>query len=344
MLLTGCFSSDENQNAAEKPVLVKTYPISEASLPSRTFPGALSATRSADLAFEVGGVVEEIFVQVGDRVTAGQALAKLDPRDYQSRLLAARAEAERAAADAERGRLLLEQNAMAPARVEALRALADATAASLAQAEKAVEDTTLRAPFDGLVAAKFFDGFASLAPKTLAFRIHDLSAFSVAIDLPQTLVLAVQRRIGSDAAARGEAVFTAHFNDSIASETTGLPLTIRSFSTDPDPRTGTYQFKLNLPAPDDLRLLPGMTCTVRVTLKTGAGEAVTVPPSAVGTDAAGKPLAWVINAEGRAEARSITVGALTEAGLVVAEGLNPGDTVITTGLNQLTPGKLVKPF
>jgi RND family efflux transporter MFP subunit len=343
LLLCSACSPRNEPPAAEPPALVKTHRIAAAAAPSRTFPGNLSAHRSADLAFEIGGVVQELLADTGARVEPGQPLARLDARDFESRLLAARAEASRAGTDAERARALLAQNAIAPARVDALAAAAEAAAAALAQAQKAFDDATLRAPFAGVVAARFVDRFASIQPKTLAYRVHDLSAFTVAIDLPQSLVLASQRRERSTGATIENVSFTAHFNDPSASAA-GHPLHVNSFSTDPDPRTGTYRFELTLPAPPDLVLLPGMSCTVRITLPAPPAGQVLVPPSAVATDAAKGPVAWVVDGESRARPRPVTLGALTAQGLVVSSGLAPGEVVITAGLAQLTPGRAVRPL
>lgn len=330
-------------SAAEAPARVKTHLIAATAAPSRTFPGNLSAHRSADLAFEIGGVVQELLADTGARVEPGQSLARLDTRDLQSRLAAATAEASRARTDAERAQTLLAQNALAPARAEALAAAAEAATATLDQAKKALDDATLRAPFAGVVAAKFVDAFASIQPKTLAYRVHDLSAFTVAIDLPQALVLASQRRERATGATAETVSFTAHVNDPAAA-TAGYPLRVSSFSTDPDPRTGTYRFELTLPAPGDVVLLPGMSCTVRITLPAPAAGQVFVPPAAVTTGTGSAPVAWVIDAEGRAQPRPVTVGALTAQGLVVTSGLAPGEVVITAGLAQLTPGRAVRPL
>jgi membrane fusion protein, multidrug efflux system len=336
-LLPACSRPPATETAAP-PATVRTHRISQLDTQFREFPGLISAHRSADVAFEVGGVVAEVLADTGSRVTSGQALARLDARDFESRRLAAQADADRTRIDLQRGEGLLAEQAIAPARVDAFRAAADAARSTLEQATKAVDDTTVRSPIDGIVAAKFVDQYGSVQPKSLAFRIHDLREFTVAIDLPQALVLATQRRA---AASDGNAHrFTAHFSHPAAAGA-GYPLTISSFSSDPDPRTGTYRFELNLPGPDGLVLLPGMSCTVRITANSRPGQ-VLVPTSAVTTNADRQPVVWVMDEAGRAQPREVTLGELHAGGQVVTAGLQNGEVIITAGLNQLRPGLPVR--
>jgi membrane fusion protein, multidrug efflux system len=336
-LLPACSRPPAAETVAP-PVTVRTHRVTHLDTQFREFPGLLSAHQSADVAFELGGVVADVLAETGDRVTAGQALARLDARDFESRRVAAQADANRTRIDLQRGEGLLAENAIAPARVDAFRAAADAARSTLEQATKALDDTTVRSPINGIVAAKFVDQYGSVQPKALAFRIHDLRAFTVAIDLPQALVLATQR--GPAAGKQNQPSFTAHFSNSAAGAD-GYALSVNSFSSDPDPRTGTYRFELNLPAPDGLVLLPGMSCTVRITASARPGQ-VLVPPSAVTTDAAQQPLVWVVDDEGRAQPREVTLGELKAGGQVVTAGLQNGDVIITAGLNQLRAGLPVR--
>jgi RND family efflux transporter MFP subunit len=338
--LCACSPRADEAGPVETAPLVRTFRVERATVPEREFPGLLSANRTADIAFEVSGVVATVLVETGSRVEAGTPLARLDARDFESRVQAARAEATRARGDAERAQTLLAQEAIAPARAEALVTAALAAEAALQQAQKALEDTVVKAPFAGIVAARFVDAFESVQPKAVAFRVYDLTQFTVAIDLPQALVLASQHRRTADI----EAVrFTSHFNAPGAAEE-GYPLTVGTFSADPDPRTGSYRFELKLPPPEGLFVLPGMSCRVRIAFDEGMEGAVRVPPAAVGTDASGSPIVWVLDAEGRVRPQPVDLGEPTADGLIVERGVATGDVVVTSGLGQLTAGTLVRPL
>ena len=86
---------------------VKTVMVEEAAGMMRNFPASIESSRRVDLAFRVPGKLSDLLVQEGDKVEAGQLLAKLDPTDYQLRLDDADAEAERATSDWERAMVIV---------------------------------------------------------------------------------------------------------------------------------------------------------------------------------------------------------------------------------------------
>jgi len=127
--------------------------------------GSVEARRITEIAAEVPGRLESVFVRVGDGVEAGAPLFRVDPGPYEmalaearAGLALARAESANAAAEAERLRLLLEQNAASQQRYEQLRTQARVAQARVeqmearaARAQRDVERTEVRAPYAGSV-------------------------------------------------------------------------------------------------------------------------------------------------------------------------------------------------
>jgi multidrug efflux pump subunit AcrA (membrane-fusion protein) len=153
---TGC-----REEVVEKEVIrpVKVFkagnPLS--TLTGRSFPGRAAANEEVDLGFEVGGLLLERPVSKGDEVKKGQLLARLDPRDFKNELAAARAERERAEAYRDRIAEALKARAVARQDLDDAEARLKEAIAREEIKRKALEDSNIYAPYDGVIAFTFFD-------------------------------------------------------------------------------------------------------------------------------------------------------------------------------------------
>lgn len=167
--LAGC-SGPPAPVAAVKPVFVTTVtPASSAQ--TRSFTAVVRARVETDLGFRTGGKVVDRLVEVGDTVKVGQALARLDPGDYQlavsaaaDQVQAASVDAQQAASDEARLRRLLADGSVGAADHERQKARADAAAARLEQARRQLDlarnrvgYATLVAPYAGVITALRFE-------------------------------------------------------------------------------------------------------------------------------------------------------------------------------------------
>jgi membrane fusion protein (multidrug efflux system) len=106
-------------------------------------------------------------------------------------------------------------------------------------------------------------------------------------------------------------------------------------SNEVDPTTGTIAIRLKFPNPDRL-LLPGQYVTVLLT-EAQSEKRVVVPQSAVQQNQAG-PFVLVVDSENRVESRAIKAGQRVGTGIVVTEGLVPGETIVVEGIQKVQPG------
>ncbi|GEM_PF-1539108 len=141
-----------------RPVKILTVGA-ESSLDVREYPGRVSAVREAAVAFEVGGRIVELPVIEGQR---GTLLAKLDARDFEAKLTAAKADRDAAEADYMRFKELLDKDAVSRRDFETRQRNFEVAKSRIDIAEKALEDTVLRAPFSGRVARKLVDEFQNV--------------------------------------------------------------------------------------------------------------------------------------------------------------------------------------
>jgi RND family efflux transporter MFP subunit len=179
--------------------------VADASgLAERVFPGRVRAAREVNLSFRVSGPLITLPVKVGDTVSAGDVLATLDPTDFQNRLATvegelstARAQAALAQREWERGRDIDARggNLISKSELDKRRGARDRSRAqvqaltgSLQLARDQLSYTTLRAPFDGVVVAKYVENFEDVVAKRPVVRLVDASAIEVDIDVPEGLI------------------------------------------------------------------------------------------------------------------------------------------------------------
>jgi RND family efflux transporter MFP subunit len=308
------------------------------------FPGRVRAVQRVELAFNVPGQIVELPVAEGEAVQAGALLARLDPSTYQTALDVARAELDAATAEYERVRRLWERSqAVARAEVERRRTAMEVARSRFAAAQKDLDDTRLTAPFAGIVAGRLADNFQNVQAKEPVVRLQNPDQLEIVIHVPERVMRGEPRR------AAGFAVF-----DDLPQRR--LPVTLKSFATEADPQTQTYEVLLGLTPPPDLRVLPGMavevlpdTAGARAEVaddEAGDGTApVLIPIAAVVAAADGTPTVWVVEpGTGRVSQRPIKTGALQGADVAVLSGLAPGERIVTAGVHSLRDGMRVHPL
>jgi membrane fusion protein, multidrug efflux system len=338
-LASACDSADKDQpEAADVPRPVKTLQLQPSdSLPTLSFPAVIRSAERAELAFNIPGVLTELPVLEGQVVARGTVLARLDARDVQNRLLADQAAYDLARTNYERAQTLAEQEIIAKAELEQLRAAYEQARAALAVSRKGQDDTVLRAPFEGVVSKRYVNNFQNVQAKQPIVLFQSSDRLEVVVQIPEPLVLrSVQEEDASD-------TVRIRFE---ARPDLPIPATFKEISTEADPRTQTFQVVFTMNPPGELLVLPGMTATLVAERGAVAERPIFVlPPAALATDDAGRPLVWIFDAAaGQARSRAVTLGAVRPDGVEVLEGLATGETLITTGLSQLYEGRPVRPL
>ena len=165
------------------------------------YPGLVSARRTSALAFEIGGRIDEINVDVGDVVNAGDRLAKLDTNTLEANLAAARAQTRALIAQADlaevtlnRQRTLVEQghiSAQALDQAEANFGVAQASAASAEASANAlsvqIENATIKAPYTGVITGRSFDEGAVAGAGAPVLQLVEDGVLEIQIGLPASV-------------------------------------------------------------------------------------------------------------------------------------------------------------
>jgi RND family efflux transporter MFP subunit len=294
-----------------------------------------------------GGHLRDL--EEGDPVTAGAVLARVEERDYQSKV--ARAEAgiaqakageDKALNDLTRAEALFKADALVKPDLDAARAAyqsavaqSAAARADLDVAATALRDTTLRAPRGGVVLERKLDRGALASPGTVVFTIGAVDSLKAVFGVPDAVVR--QLRPGMSLTASADAVVDRTFNGRV---TTIAPVADRD----------THLFSVEVTIPNrDGALRPGMIATIQLdesnqSLTKSAGPAV--PLTAIVKDSAKEGAYAVFVVDGnesnlQAKLRAVTPGPIAGDGIQIASGVSAGEQVIVSGAARLRDGERI---
>jgi RND family efflux transporter MFP subunit len=306
-----------------------------AGLDGRRFPGQAKATQELNLAFEVPGRLIERPVEVGDRVELGQVLAELDPRDFAAALKSAEAELKRDQVNFKRAEGMLAKDVISRAEYDRLEARRDIAEASVELAAKALADSVLRAPFSGTVAATYVENYENIRAKQEIMRLLDTSKIEMVIQIPESM-------ISNTPYVRDIQVRFDPFPETV------LPASIKEVSNEASRTTRTYPVTLIMEPPEGVEILPGMAGEVwgRVELPEDLPESgIEVPAAAVFADDASdseQSYVWVVDEETRSVSRRpVKIVRFSALGVLV-QGVEPGERIVTAGVNSLREGQTVR--
>lgn len=339
-LLAACQQPEQPQVDEVRPV--RTITIEKQDRAETTsLTGQVYAEEEVNLAFRITGRMIERNANVGDQVTPGQVVARLESVTARNALSAARAdlagfEAQLAEARLEfdRQRRLFEQRVAARAVFERATKARDAAQARVAAARAQLDTAREQLSYNDLVV----DAGGSVTAR---------GAEPGEVVQAGQMVLRVARKGGRDAvfdvparvieAARGlDPEVTISLVSDPSVQTVGR---VREISPQADPITRTFEVKVGLTDPPEAMRLGS---TVTGTISLGSGQAITIPATAL-TSASGSPAVWIVDPnESTVSLQNIEVESFGIAEVTVAEGLAPDDIVVIAGAQALRPGQKVR--
>jgi RND family efflux transporter MFP subunit len=339
VLSAGC-SKEEKVERVEvvRPVKVMTIQTGSAAL-SHSFPGTVRAARRAELSFKVSGPLVALPVEEGQHVKKGDLIAQIQKRDFQTALAEARARNLEAEKQFRRYKELYAKKQVSRADYDRYRAARDVARAQLEEARNRLKDTTLRAPFDGVISKRFVENFQKVQAKEPIVNLQDISRIEVLVDVPELLMAAFRARKNLKITARFESIPGRKF-----------PLEVKEYSTQADPATQTYQVVLVMDQPKEANILPGMTAMVSAEViepVPGVGAQDIVIPAIAVLDAPGNhPYVWRYDAKTSTVHKvPVKIGRLEgSSNILVKEGLKGGETIVIAGVTQLEEGMKVRPW
>jgi RND family efflux transporter MFP subunit len=326
-------------NTAARPVRAVTIGCC-AQGESVSLTGQVRAKDQVSIAFRIDGRMVERLVNVGDIVAPGQIVAKLDLQDQQHSLRTAQGNLDAAAARLSQGRSNFSRKqelfkggwvprAQFDDALEALQtaqAQVDSAQAQVHLAEDQLSYTVLYADAPGAVTAVGAEPGEVVHGGQMIVNVARDGGRDAVFDVPEELI-----RTGP----RDPAVEIALTND----PNVKAGGRVREVAPQADAATRTFRVKVGIIDPQAAMRL-GATVTGH--LKLAAPPGVEIPPSAL-TEANGHAVVWVIDPKNQTVSqRDVDVLRHDAASVVIAQGLQTGDVVVTAGVQQLRPGQKVR--
>lgn len=340
-LLAGCGKQEAAQPAAAPQVGV--YQVKAQSLALTTdLPGRTTAYRVAEVRPQVSGIIQKRAFTEGSEVKQGQPLYQIDPRTYNAQLARAEANLRSAGNLAQRYQRLLQTNAVSQQQYDDAQATWLQAQADAQMARINVQYTQVLSPISGRI------GRSSVTEGALVTNgqaqelatVTQLDPIYVDVTQPITKLLGLQRALESGHLQNGErqAEVSLALDDGSPYPLKG---TLKFSEVRVDPTTGSVTLRAEFPNPQRT-LLPGMF--VRARLNEGVSEAaLLVPQQAVVRDTRGQPQVWLVGADNQVQQHEVEVLRTVGNAWLIGKGLNPGDRVVTEGLQRLSKGIQVEP-
>jgi membrane fusion protein (multidrug efflux system) len=317
-------------------------------LPGRTAPVLI-----ADVRPQITGLVQARRFTEGSEVRAGEVLYQIDPASYSASADSAQAALAKAEANLRSTKLKAaryqelvaikavsqQDNDDAAASLQQAEADVAAAKASLQSARINLDYTRITAPISGRI------GKSSVTPgalvtanqSTALATVQKLDPIYVDVTQSSTTVLRLKRALAGGQLSGGAAKVKLLLEDG---STYPLPGKLKFSDVTVDPGTGAITLRAEFPNPKG-ELLPGMY--VRAVLEEGVmDQALLVPQPAVSRDAAGKPQAYVVDAAGKLEQRSLVTDRAIGDQWLVSSGLKAGDRLVVSGQQKARPGSAVE--
>ncbi len=342
-LLAGC----GKKPVTEPPVrAVRTLMLAETGgVLEREFAAEVRARTESRLGFRVGGKVNRRLVELGQSVTRGQVLAQLDPQDLQlaqeaarAGLAAAEAQATQAAANYKRFVELKSQGFISAAELERHDTMNKAAQASLrqARAQAGVQGNqtsyaALTADAPGVITGVDLEpGMVVGAGMPVLTLAHD-GPRDVVFSVPEDMGPTVRSLMGKPGALKARRWGTQDW----------VPVTLREVAAATDPLTRTYLVKADVGrAGFEL----GQTATVGMNAPVRAAQGVRVPVNAL-AERGGKSVLWVLDGKTMTvNPVEVTTKDITGNLILVSQGIQPGQEIVTAGVHVLTPGQKVRRY
>ena len=323
-LLASCSSSSSSKATEEQSAdtvrLVEVAPAEMRALSlSEEFTAQLEAKVINNITAQAGGRLKQLLVKVGDRVGAGQAVARMEATQ------AAQAQIQLADAKTNFARMdeLYKVGGVSKAQWEQAKSAVDQ--AKLAYGN-AAENTVLRSPISGFVTAKNYDNGDMTSPQLPVVVIQQIAPVKAVIGVSEQYYSYLKK--GAAATLSVDALGEESFSGIV----TNIFPTL-------DPVTHTVSTEIEV-ANKDLKLRPGMYA--RVHLDFGTKEALTVPDKAIVRQAGSGARYVYVFSGGKAVYRAVELGQQQGDLYEVVSGLNAGDQVIISAPSNLKNGLSVK--
>lgn len=329
-LICSC-SSSENETT-EQTRTVRTAKAETASGESvRRYSFVSKPYKTSDLSFRVGGPVTEFDVQPGQFFRKGQVIAQIDSRDYEIAYDRAKAVFEQAEAEYKRISSLYNKGNISGTSYE--KAKSDYVQARTAYeaAQFNLNDTKLKAPFDGYIQDVNIERFQDVKPSFPVVSFIDVSKIKVEVYIPEDIAAYMRKSNDPECEIKFSGMENRTFKP------------VETFISQSTTKNNISYLLTAVISNTENCLIGGMTDELSLPVRlTSVSSPVTVPQNAVVNRMETGTYVWRLKDDNTVEKKSVTTGKITGNNHIeITSGLNTGDVIVTSGIHYLRENEKV---
>ncbi len=286
--------------------------------------GRLVPDEEVQLSFESSGKITEILFEEGSYVKKGTLLAKVNNTQLQAQLERLSAQLPLAEERVYRQNALLQKDAVSKEALEIVKTELATLNADIEKVKAEIAMTELRAPFDGVIGLRQVSVGAYASPSTVIATLTSVKPIKIEFSVAEKYAKEVRK--GTNLTFKVEGLLD--------------ELEAKVYATESRLDTETHNLQVRaIYHNNDGKLIPGLYADIRLKQKE-IPDAISVPAEAIVPEM-GKNKVFVYRS-GKAEPVEVTTGIRTDAEVQILQGLESGDTILTSGTLQLRKGSIVE--
>ena len=324
-ILMVCSCGEKKESGAKAPTRVKTQLVSPAASDNaQTYVGIVEEREATAVSFTGMGVVKRMLVNEGQAVAKGQLIAEMDETQARNLLNGAEATMNQANDALERFKMLHDNGSLPEVQWVEIQSKVAQARSQYEVTKKNLADCRLVAPVSGIIGKKLVGAGETAMPSQAVVTILDINSVKVKVAVPEAEICGIHASTPStinveaaQAVVRGGKI---------------------EKSVQADALTHTYEVRINVQN-GDRKLLPGMVASVKFIAD--GSQSITgkvLPVTAVQKAADGSMFVWTVAKDSTAHRSKVNMGATMGNHVVVTDGIDIGQRVVTEGYQKLSEG------
>lgn len=286
--------------------------------------GKLVPNEEVELSFETSGKITDIYFTEGSFVKKGQLLAKVNDSHLQAQLQRLEAQLPLAQDRVYRQKALLQLDAVSKEAYEQVKTELATLNADIDRVKAEIEMTELRAPFDGTLGLRQVSVGSYASPSTIVAKLTNLKPIKIEFSVPEKNANDIKKGTNLEFKVDGKL----------------HPYEAQVYATESSLDASTHTLSVRAIYPNENgELISGRYADIRVKQKEIA-NAIAIPSEAIVPEMGINKV--FVYRNGKAEPTAVTIGIRTDAEVQILDGLQAGDTILTSGTLQLRKGSPVK--
>jgi membrane fusion protein (multidrug efflux system) len=329
LYLNSCTNKKEEKEEATK--FSVTTPLRMDTSANKEYVSQIKSVRNIEIRAQEKGYLQNIYVDEGQHVKAGQLLFRIMPKMFEAELLKAQAETKALQIELENSKTLADKNIVSKNEVAMAQAKLDGAKAEVAMARLHLSFTEIRAPFDGTI-DRIPKKVGSLIDEgELLTSLSDNSQMFAYFNVSEPEYLSYE----TDVKDRGSNKVSLILANNDMFKYKGEVQTVES---EFDSETGNIAFRAKFPNPDKL-LRNGETGKIQMTFP--VKNALIIPQKAT-YEIQDKTFVFIVDSKGIVKARQITIANDMDDLYVVSGGISINDKILLEGVQKVKEDDKIK--